>query len=430
MQPNTIQQIKSKSIIDYFKYEGINISKNGKNYYCCCPLHSEKTPSFCVNEEKARWWCNGQCKESGDVIDFVCKYKNLEKGDAIEYLCKVYKIPLPKRKQKKDKSKEESILELNNWVVEFYHKETLKECWQGRKYFLSRINDPSLIPLFKIGYALDPSESGSWQYLCDALQKAGFDLNLALHIGLLRKSAKGNLYDSFRGRLIFPIYSTSGQCIGFNTRKTQYSSCEGPKYLVSNETEVFKKSEVVYGYHLTAKEIKTKNECIHVEGVWDFLNLWRHGWKNVIPHFGSPAFIPNVDNHLVFMDPDTAGIKYSLDFAAKILKKGKMSRICEGNKDPSDFGKEDIERILNESKTWIDVFMKWNYKYHDSVEHKMIVLDRVSKELKGVSGEILYLYAKICSEVLKIPLKVVLFRMGMEDRVRYKEIFDEFNSVI
>lgn len=428
MSIDLIKQIKSKSILDYFSYEGISLSKTGKNYSACCPLHQEKTPSFSVNVDKQRWTCYGSCKKSGDVIDFVCDYKSMEKREAIEYLCKVYNIEIPRRKVVNDKkSKEKSITELNNFVAEFYHQHSLKARLQGLPYFLSRINDKSLIKTFKVGYALDNTESGTWQQLTNELQKDGYDLNLAQHIGLIRRSEKGNFYDSYRGRLIFPIYSTSGNCIGFNTRKTEYSSCNGPKYLVSNETEVFKKSEVVYGWHLTAKEIKSKNECVHVEGIWDFLNLWRYGIKNVIPHFGSPNYIPNVDSHFIMMDPDKAGIKYSLDFANRILKKGKMPRICEADKDPSDLSKEDIEDYLENSRSYIDVFMKWNYRYKDSVEHKMIVLDKIIKELNGIEKEKIILYGKEISKKLEIPFNMILFRIGLENKLKYKEIYDELN---
>ena len=401
MSVNYIAEIKKHSIVDYFSYEGIPLTSNGKTYSACCPLHNEKTPSFHISPEKGRWTCYGSCKKSGDIIDFVCDYKNLEKVEAIEYLCKVFNIPYKVHKKTEKKSKAKALLEINDLAAKFYHQ-FLKEGGRissgAKKYFSSRLPFPNLIDEFYIGYAPDVSESGDWKLLVTYLEKNGADLDLALSSGCIRKSEKtGSLYDAFRGRLIFPIYSLSGSVVGFNTRiLPEYHKSGSPKYLLSSETEVFKKSQVVYGYNKTLKAIKANNEVLHVEGVWDFLNLYGRRFTNVVPHFGAPTFIPPVDNHIILMDPDSAGIKYSVEFAARVLKEGKAPRICTliQGKDPSDLITEEIKRTIDSSQSFISTFLNLNYRYPDSIEHKMVVLDKLMKELNGINKEMMMLYAQ------------------------------------
>src|SRR5574338_149882 len=398
MSINYISLLKQKSILDYFAREGISLTKNGKNYSCCCPLHSEKTPSFSVSPDKNKWNCFGECKLNGDIIDFVCHYRHLDKKEAINYLCNMYGITKKKGSNNKNNDKEtkvKSLIEICNIVATFYHEQIQKGIGkQGKKYFLERLNCSALINEFNIGYSPHDSECGTWQYLLNHLSSKGIDLTLAENIGLIRKSEKGNYYDSYRGRLIFPIYSVTGDCIGFNTRILPHYQKDSPKYLISNETEIFKKSQIVYGYHKSAKEIKNKNTAIHVEGVYDYLNFYRYGLKNTLPHLGAPNFIPNVDNHIIVMDPDKAGIKYSLDFANKIMKNGKNPRICllKNKKDPSDLMKEEIRETLKENRDWLDIFLQIHYRYKDSIEHKMNVIDKIVKELNGIENERIILY--------------------------------------
>lgn len=429
MSVNYIAEIKKHSIVDYFSYEGIPLTSNGKTYSACCPLHNEKTPSFHISPEKGRWTCYGSCKKSGDIIDFVCDYKNLEKVDAIEYLCKVFSIPYKIHKKTEKKSKAKVILEINQIAAEFYHSILTKSPLgkAGRKYFFSRLNNSVLIEEFNIGYAPDSSESGEWTTLSNHLSKQGADLNLALSIGLLRRSPKtDSLYDAFRGRLVFPIYSLSGSVVGWNTRiLPEYHKSGSPKYLLSNETEVFKKSQVVYGYNKTLKAIKANNEVLHVEGVWDFLNLYSKGFTNVVPHFGAPTFIPPVDNHIILMDPDSAGIKYSMEFGAKLLKELRVPRIktLPRGKDPSDLNTEEIEEAISSAESFTSAFLRLNYRYPDSIEHKMVVLDKLIKELNGIDKEIMMLYAQEIEKKMGLPMEMVLFRAGLEDNLNYGAIF-------
>lgn len=429
MSTNYIAEIKKHPIIDYFNYEGIPLTSNGKAYSAYCPIHNEKTPSFHINPEKGRWTCYGSCKKNGDVIDFVCDYKNLEKTEAIEYLCKVFKIPYKIQKKQASKSKAKSILELNESIKDFYHHILTSSAMgkSGRKYFNSRLPFSNLITEFSIGYGPDSSESGEWTHLTNYLSKQGADLNLALSIGLLRKSEKtGSLYDAFRGRLIFPIYSLSGLVVGWNTRiLPEYHKSGSPKYLLSSESGVFKKSQVVYGYNKTVKAIKANNEAIHVEGVWDFLNLYGRGFTNVIPHFGAPSFIPPVDNHILLMDPDSAGVKYSMEFGAKLLKELRVPRIktLPRGKDPSDLNTEEIEEAISSAESFTSAFLRLNYRYPDSIEHKMVVLDKLIKELNGIDKEIMMLYAQEIEKKMGLPMEMVLFRAGLEDNLNYGAIF-------
>lgn len=425
MSINYIALLKSKSIIEYFQKENILLIKNGKNYSACCPIHQEKTPSFYVSEEKNKWNCYGECKSNGDIIDFVCKYRNLEKSEAINYLCRLYNIEKKNNKENSKTNKSQQLINICNITAQFYN-ELISKYKIGRKYFLERIDSPDLINEFCIGYAPDTSESGNWYLLRDHLLSKGIDFSLAEQIGILRKNDKGTYYDSYRGRLILPIHSVTGDCIGFNTRILPCYQKDLPKYLVSNETEIFKKSNVVYGYHITAKYINNEGIANHVEGVFDFLNYYRYGYKNTIPHMGNPSFIPKVNTHCIIMDPDKAGKKYSLEFAEKILKLEKTPIIYSiKDKDPSDLNKNEIEELMACERDYIDIYLESVYKYKNSIEHKMNVLDGISKELNGVKNEILMLYANKISKQLEIPYKVVLFRMGLENKLKYKEIYEE-----
>ena len=435
MSTNYISEIKKHSILEYFSYEGISVTSNGKNYVACCPLHNEKTPSFQIKPDLDKWYCYGQCKKNGDLLDFICEYKQLEKSAAIEYLCKVFNIPYKVAKKSTKQSKVDEILHINQMVCDFYHTIFTNSPLgkSARNYFKKRLPFPELINEFCIGYAPDSSESGEWTYLTNYLSKNHCSAELATKLGLLRRSEKsGSLYDAFRGRLIFPVFSLSGTCLGFNTRiLPEYEKPGTPKYLLSSESEVFKKSSVVYGYNKTLKPIKANNEVIHVEGVWDFLNLYARGFQNVIPHFGSPSFIPPVDNHIILMDPDSAGIKYSIDFGEKLLKEGKSPRICNigHGKDPSDLSTEEIQSIIQSSQSFISAFMSLNYRYKDSIEHKMVILDRILKVLAGVSLEVMMVYCAEIALILSLPLDVVLFRASLEKTVNCSSIYKQLKTI-
>ena len=419
-----VELLKEKSIIDFIDHHtNIQINKTGKNYSCPCPFHEEKESSFYINPEKNRWSCYGKCEANGDLIDFVVRYKNLPFNKTLEYLCGLYNIPFAK-KQKKSIS--DSIKELNNFVADFYNKQITPNS-QGYEYFVKiRNHKPELIKEFNIGYAPTPNEEG-WQFLASELVKNKFSIELAEKVGVVKKGNRGNYIDCFFGRIIFPIYDLQDNCIGFNTRTID--SSVSPRYLLSKETEVFNRKNIHYGLNKTIKHIKNKDICVIVEGIFDFFRLYSNDIKNTIPLLGgfwgnSPV---DVETFYLMMDFDKAGLKYSSSIGSSLISNNKVVRICSNKKDPDELIRKEIFTSIKEAKDFIDWWIDKNFKYKDSIEHKINILAKLSEILKNIKKDSIIMYSDFIAKKLEIPFNIVIVYMT-NCNPNYKEILNEINN--
>lgn len=422
--------LKSYSLVDFFYDKlNINLEKVGKNYSCPCPIHKDTKASFYVDPDKNKCACYGSCNFKGDIVDFTQKYKNLSFNEALEWLCNLYKIPYRgsnKPKAENDYTEYYKICEFTSSVYhELLKKSGKSASYFGKNYLKQRKITKDIIIEFCLGVAPEVSTLGTWTFLVDQLKNNHLSLDIAEKIGIIKKNESNKYYDAFHNRIIFPIFDVQDRCIGFNSRS--YGDYEwnknSPKYLLTRETPIFRKDKFIYGLNKSIRYIKQENTCIIVEGGFDFLRMYNYGFKNTIPLLGGKVFRElGVDNYISMMDPDKAGIKYSIDNSIELLKKEKTALIAVLKKDPDDCSKKEIEDSLNSVVSVIKFYLYHNYKYKDSVEHKLNILDNLCKRLNGISNEQLVLYCKELANELSIPEKIVLYRFKLENKLKYEDL--------
>lgn len=436
MSSEEVKLLKEKPLVEFFEnILNIKLEKAGKNYCCPCPIHEDTKPSFYVNPEKNKCACYGSCGFKGDILDFVQKYKQLTFPEGVKWLCEKYGIK-SKSTYSAKKNDNSEYYDICKFTYEFYHSILLEKknyISQILNYVRSKKLTKNVITEFYLGAAPDPSSIGTWTFFFDQLIKQKFSLSKCEEIGIIRKSKiKDKYYDAFLGRFIIPLFDQQDRCIGFNTRKAIEVKDDDnlPKYLLSKKSPIFDKSKYVYGLNKTYKYIKSSNECKFVEGCSDFWKMYDWGHKNVIPLLGGKIIdinvIPSVDNYIHFMDPDKAGIKYAIENSIALIQKEKNNLIVELDKDPDESSKEEIKEKIGKALTFIEYYLKHHYKYPTSAEHKLNLLDDLSKRFdirnKKLSKEQIYLYVKELSNQLSIAEKIILYRFGLEDRFLLQEL--------
>lgn len=331
---NIVDEIKSRcNIVDVIG-RVVPLKKAGNNYKGICPFHNEKTPSFIVSETKQIFTCFG-CGATGDVLEFVEKYYNTDFIGAIEMIAKEYGIPF-NRTFKRNAAQDE-LYKINRNAAMFFFQAMRSAPNAGYSYMKQRGISEEIMNKFGIGFADD-----SWTSLYDYMKKLGVSDNRLMELGLISHS-KGRYYDKFRNRVMFPIINTRGKVIGFGGRIIGEGE---PKYLNSQESELFQKKNNLYGLNLTGREIKNEDQAILVEGYMDVISLYQAGVRNVSASLGT-ALTENqsrlikrfTKNVILSYDADEAGQKAAfrgLDVLYNADCKAKVLRVTEG-KDPDEF---------------------------------------------------------------------------------------------
>jgi DNA primase len=215
----------------------VQLRKKGVNYQCCCPFHSEKTPSFVVSPAKGLYKCFG-CGKGGNAVTFVMEHEGLTYPEALKWVAKKYGIAVEEREMTPEEERRnddrESMMTLNSWAGEYFHK-TLLNSDEGRSvglsYLRSRGMSDAVIEKFALGYSPDKADAFSTAALA-----AGYKEEYLTATGLTIKRESGGYYDRFHGRVMFPIHGISGRVAGFGGR-TMRSDKNAAKYLNSPESE-------------------------------------------------------------------------------------------------------------------------------------------------------------------------------------------------
>ncbi len=311
-----VRKIKESVNIIEVIGENVVLRKTGVSYVGLCPFHSERSPSFSVNETKQLYHCYG-CKRGGDLITFVMELSALSFPEAVEELVERARIPLPsdwnrqdgegQDSEQKKKTQEKLALayRLNRFAATYF-RASLKSDPHVSRYLGLRGVGPEFQEGFYLGAA-----SGAWDGLASHLIEKKAPLDLATELGLMRPSAKGN-FDLFRNRVIFPILNIRGKVAGFGGRIL--SDQDHPKYLNSPDSLVFHKGKLAFGLYQAQKYIREKDELILVEGYFDVLTLYAAGFKNVVATCGT-ALTPEhlhvfkrlASRVVVLFDGDSAG---------------------------------------------------------------------------------------------------------------------------
>ncbi|WP_176212594.1 DNA primase [Clostridium acidisoli] len=359
---DVIEKIKYENDIVDVISEKVRLKKSGRNYTGLCPFHNEKSPSFSVSRDKQIYKCFG-CGEAGNVITFVMKTRNISFIDAVRILAERVHIDLDflESGNNKKNNANEKLLKLNVDAARFFFS-NLKQNERANEYFLRRGITQNTIRKFGLGYAID-----DWHGAMNYLLRKGYTEKELLTNGLIIKNDKGNRYDRFRNRIMFPVFDYRGKVIGFGGRVMDDSK---PKYLNSPETPLFKKGINLYGLNFALKNQNSRTFII-VEGYMDCIALHQCGITNAVASLGTALTQSQAkllkryaDNIIISYDADTAGQKATIR-GLKILKDNglevKVLKVPRG-KDPDEFvrknGREAFEELIKNAMPLIDYRIK------------------------------------------------------------------------
>lgn len=377
---SSVEQIKSKIDIVSLISSYIQLEKAGGNFKGKCPFHNEKSPSFFVSPDRGSYYCFG-CHAKGDIFTFVQEFEGLDFVGALKMLAEKAGVTLD-RFEREDKSEKNKILHALNLAVFFYQKK-LSETADAKKYVASRGLTDETVANFKIGYA--PAE---WRSLFDYLKSKGVSESDMLRAGLIKRpeGTVEKYYDTFRGRIMFPISDSSGQVVAFSGR-ILVSDDKSPKYLNSPETEVFNKSEILFGLDKAKKDIRLKDYSVLVEGQMDLVMLHQVGISNTVASSGTALSamhltkLRRLSNRIIMAyDGDGAGF-LATDRSGKLaISLGMELKIMSLplGKDPADLAKENLPELtsrLSQSKHIIDF-------YTDSLLERKLETRELGREIQ------------------------------------------------
>lgn len=391
-----VSEIRDRSSIQEVVSDYVTLKKTGKNYKGLCPFHSEKTPSFMVNEEKQIFHCFG-CGEGGDVFTFLMKAGQFSFPQAVEELAKRYGVQLPSRElsatQNKEMAKREALFHINQIASEYFHDLLTKrrEGEEGRKYLSQRGISQEVIVEHRLGTSTD-----RWDGLVQYLQEKKVSLELAWELGLIFPKKREGWYDAFRGRILFPIFDLHQRIVGFGGRVIREGQ---PKYLNSPESSIYHKGEVLYGLQV-AKRYATEKDCvIIVEGYFDLLTLHQYGLNHSVATLGTALTTQHIrtlkrytKNLITLFDADQAGVQATLRSLPLFLEEevaGKTIVLPKGE-DPDGFLRkgnlEDFGKRAERAVPLIDFFFERLMKTTDvkSIDGKV----SVAKEGVALLGKI------------------------------------------
>jgi len=309
---SVVDEVKQRIDIVDLIGSRVRLQKAGQNYKGLCPFHSEKTPSFVVFPETQTWHCFGACNTGGDAYTFVMQMEGVEFADALRLLADragVILEPLDEEGQAK-RELADRLREVNTDAARFFQR-TLLASDAGKPalaYVRRRGLTDATLQAFQVGYAPD-----DWHACEQALLGAGYDQDLLLEAGLLVRHERGNVYDRFRDRVMFPIRDPRGHVVGFAGRVLGDGE---PKYLNTPQTPLFDKGRLLYGFDLARQAIRETGTAIVVEGYMDVIAPYQEGVRNLVAVMGTAltedhvALLRPIAERLIFaLDPDAAGIR-------------------------------------------------------------------------------------------------------------------------
>lgn len=365
---------RKANIVDIIR-DYVPLTQRGKNYFGICPFHDDHNPSMSVSPEKGVYKCF-VCGNAGNVFNFVMEYEKVSFYEAVKIVADKIGVSIDISTSKKENTKKSPLYDIYNISYKFYQN-NLNTVYgkEAKKYLLNRKIDEDVIKNFNIGLSLSDSE------LCNALKAKGFKDDDIVSSGVAVQNGN-NIYDIYKNRIMFPLYDLEGNVVGFSGRI--YNQKSESKYINIKETEIFKKGELLYNYHIAKKEARKEKNIIVVEGFMDVIRLSTIGIVNVVATMGTAVtkyqlnliqkLAPNIT---LMFDGDKAGEKATNAFIE--LANGNDSNIkvvrLEDNLDPDEYiltkGKDKMIYNLSHAQSVYDYKLssyKENIDFNDSKE--------------------------------------------------------------
>lgn len=419
----TVQRILDTADIVEVVSDFVHLKRRGSGYIGLCPFHNERTPSFSVSKTKNICKCFS-CGKGGSPVNFIMEHEQLSYNEALRYLAKKYNIEIQEHEmsdeERRQESERESMLAINEFAMQHFES-NLTDTPDGRDiglaYFRERGINEAMIRRFHLGYSLDRRND-----LYDAAIAKGYSEKYLVDTGLCSRNDRGQVYDRFKSRVMYPVFSVSGKVIAFGGR-TLRSDKTVAKYVNSPESLIYSKSRELYGLYQAKQAIVKHDKCILVEGYMDVISMHQSGVENVVASSGTSLTEGQIrlihrftENVTVIYDGDAAGIKASLRGIDMLLAEGLNVRVLllpDGD-DPDSFAQShsasELEEYLASHET---DFIKFKTDIllrgaaNDPIQRAKVINDIVNS-ISVIPDEITRsVYIKECSRALEIGENVL-----------------------
>ena len=431
----TIEKVIETARVEEVVGDFVVLKKRGANYTGLCPFHNEKTPSFSVNVAKGIYKCFG-CGAGGDSLKFIIEHEKLSFPDAIRFLAKKYNIEIQETaigEQELVVQQEKESLWLVNAFARDWFKEQMWESETGRtiglSYFRERGFSDETIRQFHLGYHPD-----GYDNFTTAATKAGYKIEFLVKVGLTIDK-DGKYYDRFRGRVMFPIQNVAGKVVGFGGR-IMTNDKKQAKYVNSPESEVYIKSNVLYGIELARKEAVGKDEIYLVEGYTDVVSLHQAGITNVVASSGTSLTDGQISvirrytsNVTVLYDGDAAGIKASFRGIDMIIEQGLNVKVLlfPDGEDPDSFARKNTplyvsDYIKKEANSFIafKAGLLMEETGDDPIKKAGVIKELVHSISLIPDNIIRSLYIKECSRITQMDEESLIIELNNQIRNKSK----------
>ena len=410
--------VRSKTDIVDIIGERIPLVARGKNFFGVCPFHDDSNPSMCVSREKQIYTCFS-CHATGNVFTFLMNYEHMEFRDVLHYLGEKVGVDVSSVQVKKKSNKFDKLYDAYNFSVKYFQNNLSSSVGKiAKSYLSSRGITEDIIKEFEIGLSLETRND-----LTKLLTSKGYELGDLNRIGL-----SSDDHDIYNDRIMFPLYDVSGKVVGFSGRI--YKDNGQNKYLNTKETDIFKKGEMLYHYHIAREECRLKKCVIVMEGFMDVIRASTIGIKNTVALMGTAltkeqiGLLKRLSNNIILcLDGDGPGVKAATSIGEELLNQGIEVKVVylPDNDDPDSFilkhGEERfkglIENALNFSDFKINQ-LKQNVNFK-SDEEKANYINAVLKETTKID------------DVIRV--EVVLKRLAKEFDIGYNTLEMRFNSL-
>ena len=435
--PSLLERIKSTPISEILGHY-VALQNKGTNYAALCPFHDDKSPSLLVSDQKGIFKCFA-CDTGGDGIAFVQKYLNTSFPETLKEIAEKLHLPMDEFTPKSLNPQVKIALHLNQMATKIFRRQAQSGQHSAFEKFVSeRKLSQEIVSQFSLGYA--PKNNVITTYLLSLPEGKEREqaVRVAEKIGLIRPSKKtlGEYYDTFRERIIFPIWNPYDQVVGFGSRAV-FDYQKG-KYINSQESFIFNKRHILYGFNFAKASIRKKSQAILVEGYMDCLTLVQHNFLNTVAVMGvasHPATLKKVGEMardiLLSFDSDPAGLEAAKRAHHSFLQEGLLPRYLNytPHKDPDEFLKKHsrikLAEKIDQSQTLLDLLIE--REIGDSVpkktDQKLLKLNGIFELLKPLKESLVAL-----ERVAESAQKLNLLSSPEQIQQNYKDYLRQENQ--
>ena len=449
MNNDLVKDIRSKVDIVDIIGERIPLVARGKNLFGVCPFHDDSNPSMCVSREKQIYTCFS-CHATGNVFTFLMNYEHIDFKTALKELGDKVGINTSSIKVEKKVTKYDKLYEAYNLSVKYFQNNLSSMIGKtAKEYLKNRGINEDIIKEFEIGLSLDKRDD-----LTKLLSSKSYDLATLNKIGL-----SSDDHDVYIDRIMFPLYDVSGQVVGFSGRI--YKDIDMNKYLNTKETEIFKKGEMLYHYHIAREECRNKNYVIVMEGFMDVIRASTIGIRNTVALMGTALteeqinLLKRLSNNIILcLDGDNPGVEATLKIGDHLIKNGIEPKVIPlpNPEDPDSFilknGKDRfinlVENALNfsdfkinklkekvnfksdeETSNYINSVIEETAKLNDEIRQE-VILKRLAKEFDiGYNTLDMRLKALTSKKEVKVKKEIIVEKRKENHKDKYIKAMEQ-----